>query len=82
MKVFPVVLHNRMQKALHEAVKAMETRTNTQHNKLIHLEDSKVIYGVYNAETLEKLITIMHCMHNTKTLHEKLYAAHLTAAYR
>ena len=24
-----------------------------QHNKLMHLEDSMVMYGIYNAETLE-----------------------------
>ena len=47
-------LHNRKHKALHTAVKAMETKVNIQHNKLIHLEDSMVMYGVYNAETLEK----------------------------
>ena len=33
-------LHNRRHKALHKAIKAMETKTNIQHNKLIHLEDS------------------------------------------
>ena len=43
-------LHNRWHKALHKTVKAMETKTNIQHNKLIHLEDSMVMYGVYNAE--------------------------------
>ena len=41
-----------------------------------------VMYGVYNAETLEKLINTVHCMHNTKTLYEKLFARQLTAAYR
>ena len=32
----------------------METKTEIQCNKLIHLEDTMVMYGVYNAETLEK----------------------------
>ena len=53
MKVSPVYLHNRRHKALHKAVKVMETKTNIQCNKLIHLEDSMVMYGIYNAETLE-----------------------------
>ena len=48
------VPHNRRHKALHKAVKAMETRTNIQHNKLMHLEDSVVMYGIYNAGILEK----------------------------
>ena len=76
------VLHNRRHKALHKAVKAMETKTNIQFNKLIHLEDFMVTYGVYNAETLEKLKNTVHHMHNTKTLHEKLFAGQLTAVYR
>ena len=49
-------LHNRSHKALHKAVKAMETKINIQCNKLIHLEDSMIMYGVCSAETLEKLM--------------------------
>ena len=30
-----------------------------------------VMLKVYSAETLEKLINMVHCMYNTKTLHEK-----------
>ena len=46
-------LHNRRHIALHKAVKAMENKGNLQHNKLIYLENSLDMYGVYNAETLE-----------------------------
>ena len=35
----------------------MQNKVNIQWNKFIHLEDSMGMYGVYNAETLEKLIT-------------------------
>ena len=48
----------------------------------MHLVDSMVMYGVYNVETLEKLTNVEHHMHNTKTLHEKLFTEQLTAAYR
>ena len=75
-------LHNRRHKALHKVVKVLETKSNIQHNKLMHLENSILIYGVYSTETLEKLINTVHCMHNTKTLHEKIFAGQLTAAYR
>ena len=34
----------------------METKTNIQQNKFMHLEESMIIYGIYSAETLEKLI--------------------------
>ena len=64
-------LHNRRHKALHKAVKAMETKVDIQHNKLIHLEDSVVMYGVYNAEALKKLFKTVHQMHNTTILNEK-----------
>ena len=76
------VLHNGRHKALHKAVKAVETKTDIQPNKLTHLEDSMVMYGVYNAEILEKLINMVHHMHNTKTLYEKLFIGQLTAPYR
>ena len=48
-------LHNRRHKALHKAVHAMSSKVDIQRNKLIHLENTLAIYGVYNAETLEKL---------------------------
>ena len=60
----------------------METKTNIQWNKFMHLEDSMVIYGVYNTETLEKLIKTVHHMHDTKTLHETLFTGWLTSAYK
>ena len=61
-------LHNRRHKALHKArVAKMDNKVNLQHNKPIHLENSMVMYGVYNAESLEKLITTIHQMHNITT---------------
>ena len=41
---------------LHKTVKVMESDRNIQQNKLIHLEDSMVMYGVYSTETLQKHI--------------------------
>ena len=37
------------------------------------LENSMLMYSVYNAETLEKLIRTVHNIHNTTTLHERLF---------
>ena len=70
-------LYNRRHKALQKAVVEMENKINLQHNKLIHLEDSMVMYGVYNAETIEKLITTIHKMHNFTTWNERLFAGKL-----
>ena len=50
-------MHNRRQKVLHEAVCAMSSKADIQRNKLMHLEDTLVMYGVYSAEMLEKQYT-------------------------
>ena len=74
-------LHNRKHKALHKAVQAMETKEEMQCNKLMHLEDSIVMYRVYNTETLEKLVDPVHKMHNTTTLNERLFTDDFNAAF-
>ena len=40
----------------------------------MQLEISMLMYGVYNVETLEKLITTIHNIHNTMSSHERLFA--------
>ena len=52
----------------------MDSKTTIQHNKLMQLENSILIHGIYNAETLEKLINTVHNIHNTTSLHERLFA--------
>ena len=54
----------------------MDSKTTIQHNKLMQLENSMLMYGVYNAETSEKLISTVHHIHNTTSLHERLIAGH------
>ena len=51
----------------HKAVKVMEKRTELQHNKIHHLEDTMIMYGVYNSYTLTELIDTVHKMQNTTT---------------
>ena len=67
-------LHRKQNKALHKAVKAMDSKTTIKHNKLMQLENSMLMYGVYNAEMLEKLISTVHHIHNTTSSHERLFA--------
>ena len=52
----------------------MDSKTTIQCNKLIQLENSILMYGIYNAETLEKLINTAHQIHNTTSSHERLFA--------
>ena len=56
-------LHNRRHKTLHKAVCAMSSKVDIQRNKFIHLENTLVMHGVYNAEILEKLINTVHALH-------------------
>ena len=67
MKVSLVICITKGQKALHQKFMAMENKVNLQHNKIIHLEDSIVMYGIYNSGTLEKLVNTVHNMHNKAT---------------
>ena len=52
----------------------MDSRTTIQHNKLMQLENSMLMYGIYNAEMLEMLISTVHHIHNTTSSHERLFA--------
>ena len=66
-------LQNRRNKALHKAITAMDSKADIQCNKLIHLENFMLMYGVYNAETQEKSIKTVHSIHNTTTSHDRLF---------
>ena len=52
----------------------MDSKATIQHNQLMQLENSMLMYGVYNAEMLEKLINTVHNIHNTTSSHERLFA--------
>ena len=41
----------------------------------MHLEDTLVMFGVYNVETLEKLIKTVHTLHNRQSMYESLFTA-------
>ena len=52
----------------------MGSKTTIQHNKLMQLENSILMYGIYNAEMLEKLINTVHNIHNITSSHERVFA--------
>ena len=45
----------------------MNEKANNQCNKIMKMDDTMLMYGVYKAETLEKLIKTVHEIHNTNT---------------
>ena len=51
----------------------MDSKTTIQHKKLMQLENSMLMYGIYITETLEKVINTVHNIHNTTSLHGRLF---------
>ena len=51
----------------------MNDQANIQHNRLMKLDDTMLMYGIYNAKTLEKLINTVQEIHNVTSSHEKLF---------
>ena len=52
----------------------MNDQADIQHNKLMKLDNTLLMCGIYNAETLEKLINTVQDIHNITSYHEKLFA--------
>ena len=70
-------LHHKRHKTLHKAVAIMDKKTNIQCKKIHHLEDTMIMYGVYNSDTLKDLINTVHRMQNFTTWNEKTFAGRL-----
>ena len=60
----------------------MSSKVDIQRKKLIHLENTLLGDGVYNAETLEKLIKTVHALHSRQSMYEKLFTGQTTKAYK
>ena len=76
-------LQRKCEDALQKAVLAMNNEADIQHNKLLKLDNTMLMYGIYNADTLEKLINTVQEIHNVTSSHEKLFAGeHNPAIFR
>ena len=67
-------LQQKCKNALHNAVNAISNQVNIQHNKLMKLDNTMLMYGIYNTEKLEKLTETVHEIHNTTSSDDKLFA--------
>ena len=74
MKEYLVSLQRKHENALQKAVHAMSNQADIQCNKLMKLDITMLMYGIYNAETLEKLINTVQEIHKVTSSHEKLSA--------
>ena len=52
----------------------MSNQADIQCNKLMKLDNTMLMYEIYNAKTLEKLINTVQEIHNVTSSHEKLFA--------
>ena len=66
-------LHNKRQTALWKAIKLMENQVNLERKKNFHLEDSIVMYGIYNSDALGKLCNTIQKMHYKTTWNKSLF---------
>ena len=74
-------LHHKRHKALHKVVKARSISIEAQRNKFMHLENTLVMYGIYNAKTLENVVKTVHALHSKQTLYKGIFAGQTSAAY-
>ena len=74
-------LHYKRPKALHKAVHTMENKIDIKHNRFFHLEDSVVMYGIYNSDTLEALIDTVYRLQNQSTWNERMFAGQMKDWY-
>ena len=61
----------------------MNNEADFQCNKLLKLDNTMLMYGIYNADTLERLINTVQEIHNVTSSHEGLFAGkHNPAIFR
>ena len=60
----------------------MSISIDAQRNKLTHLENTLVMYRIYNAGTLENLVKTVHAPYSSQTLYKGLFTRQISAAYK
>ena len=64
-------LHHKRHNALQKAINALNSRTNIDHNRVYHLEDTMIMYDKYSSDTLMALIDMVHQIQNVTMWKEK-----------
>ena len=59
----------------------MSISMDAQRNKLMHLENTLAMYRIYNAETLENLVQMVHALHSRQMLYKFLFTGQTSATY-
>ena len=56
----------------------MSNQASMQCHTLMKLDNTMLMYGIYNAETLEKLINTVHEIHNVTSSHKNYLQGNIT----
>ena len=75
-------LHHKRHKALQKAVNVLNFRTSIDYNRVYHLEDTMIMYGKYNSDTLMELINTVHQMQNVNTWKEKVFVSEMNEWFK
>ena len=67
---------------MNKVVTVMEKKTDLQKNQICHLEDTMIMYGIYNSDMLTALINTVQNMQNVTTWKERTFARKLTQMYQ
>ena len=59
----------------------MYNKVDIQQNRVFNLEDSMIMYCIYNSDALEMLIDTVHRLHNQTTWNKKLFAGKIDNWY-
>ena len=70
-------LHHKRHKALQKAVNVINSKPETDHNRVYHLEDTMIMYGKDNSDTLMELVKTVHQMQNVTTWKEKIFVSEM-----
>ena len=76
-EVISSFLHHKRHKALQKAVNVITSKSEIYHNRFYHLEDTMIIYGKYNSDTLMALVKTVHQMQNVTTWKEKIFVSEM-----
>ena len=68
-------LHHKRHKALQKAVNVINSKSEIDHNRVYHLEDTMIMYGKYNSNTLIELVKMVYQMQNVTTWKEKVFVS-------
>ena len=68
-------LYHKKHKDLQKAVNVINSKSEIDHNRLYHLEDTMIMYGKYNSDTVMELVKTVYQMQNVTTWKEKIFVS-------